>query len=715
MKMKRIHYLIPALVAVISLPSCSGNVSSVEEFNKNPFEAEITYKTMTKEEYYNKTLGGLLGQFAGFFSGYEFVGKHSFKEYYYGGLPLDWFEFVNGPYAGNVPNAAGYVPPGWNSSTKKDMRLRMVEGVPEVWSDDDYHLDIFNQLILKEYGSSSYAIKEAWKDYQVSDWGGGSEAMKLIFGYDMLAPYTGTLEAENYLSWCTEAYIENETLGFNAPGMPIVAEQLVDKFGSNVGYQDSLIWAKFNAAMYSLAYFEDDIHVILQEAKKVMPKGSMPYRFFDLAYEAYELFPNNHQEAAHFLAYNGKNIYKMDDRMTDCNVNGAYAVISFLYGNGDYIETCKYASCMGFDGDCTAAICCGVLGVINGFKESNKEYQTINEKIYMNGKGLYVNNQLYSYPARIRSEDYPEKQKITDIVKLYQENFETILKDNGGSVFDDFYKIPTTSLYEDRSFLFENFDAEVIDENDNPLTTGFTCKGGELINSYTIENEIAQSGDGAFIFANLNKGNVYHTYNGLIPGHHYRLSTYITNSEGSVTMVYASDGKKTTYVTSATETEMVNKELIFVATKETMDVGIKFDHQPVSDDEYVIFDNFQLEEIERIGLSSYVNADMRTYSESFHKVMSLPENVKIGEEVILSIEYNNPMGQKIYTSVLRNGEVYGGIVLSMTALKDGEGQGRIEIPYVFESEQDILSLSFPDCDVSFGTSRIYKVSSYMFR
>ena len=31
------------------------------------------YKRISKDEYYNKTLGGLLGQFAGFLSGYEFV------------------------------------------------------------------------------------------------------------------------------------------------------------------------------------------------------------------------------------------------------------------------------------------------------------------------------------------------------------------------------------------------------------------------------------------------------------------------------------------------------------------------------------------------------------------------------------------------------------------------------------------------------------------
>lgn len=714
--MKKINLLIPALLTTfISLSSCNKTATVVNEYNENPFDAPITFKTISKEEYFNKTLGGLLGQFAGFFSGYEFVGKYSFKEYAYGGLPLDWFDFCNGPYAGNVPNKAGFIPPGWDNKTLKDKRLRVVNGIPEVWSDDDYHLDIFNQLIIKEYGTTSYDLKQAWKDYQVSDWGGGAEAIKLIFGYDMLAPFSGTLEAENYFSWCTESYIETETLGFNAAGMPLVAEQLVDKFGSNVGYQDSLIWGKFYATLYALAYFNDDIYDIMEEAKKVFPKGSFPYQFYNMAFDAYELFPNDHASAAQYCAVQGKNIYKMDDRMTDCNVNGAFAILAFLYGEGDYLETCKYASCMGFDGDCTAAICCGVMGIINGFKPENEEYNTINEKIYMNGNGLYVNNQLYNHPPRIRSLDYPEKQRIYDIAKLYQENFEKILLENGGSVFENTYKVPTTHLYDDRSFLFDNFNAEMIDDDDNPLTIGFNVTGGYLENSYVTDNEIAQSGDGTFVLSNVSNACVYHTYTGLVPGHHYRLSTYITNSEDSQTEIFATGGGHTISVTSASQEEMVNKELIFMAYDSSMNIGIRFNHAAINEDECVTFDNFQLEEIERIAYTDTQNVAEKSFNESFHKVMNLPKGVKVGEEVILSIEYDNPNGHKIYSKLQRNGKTYGGIVFSMTSLKNGQGHGVMEIPYVFESEQDVLSILFPDCNVKFGNSRIYKVSSYMFR
>ena len=58
------------------------------------FSPAVTEKTLSKEVYVNKTLGGLLGQFAGFLSGYEFARWNNMT-----GLDESWFEFCNGPYA----------------------------------------------------------------------------------------------------------------------------------------------------------------------------------------------------------------------------------------------------------------------------------------------------------------------------------------------------------------------------------------------------------------------------------------------------------------------------------------------------------------------------------------------------------------------------------------------------------------------------------------
>ena len=40
------------------------------------------------------------------------------------------------------------------------------------------------------------------------------------------------------------------------------------------------------------------------------------------------------------------------------------------------METAKYSSMMGCDGDCTA-ICCGLMGIIKGFKPEMKNMQKL--------------------------------------------------------------------------------------------------------------------------------------------------------------------------------------------------------------------------------------------------------------------------------------------------------------------------------------------------
>ena len=372
----------------------------------------------------------------------------------------------------------------------------------EVWSDDDFHIDIFNQLIIDEFGTNSYAIKEAWKKYVVSDWGGGGDAMNLINKNELLSPFTGTIEAGNRYGWCTEAYIENETLGMNAPGMVNVATSLIDKFASNVGYFDSIVWAKFYGAMYSLAYFETDVVELMEKAKEVLPNLSYPKKMYDYAFEAYNKYPNDYQKAAIELTEKRRMLYRIDNIQTDPNVNGGFAILSWLYGKNSYLETCKYASMIGYDGDCTAAITQGIMGILKGFKESNEEYSQINEKIYYNGKGIYYNDKNTGYPPHIKG-DYPTRQKIDDIVRLYQTNFEKILLENGGEILKDSYLIPTTNVYKDHSYLFENYDAE------NRDTSNYESKNGTLQNILETENVNSHTGYAYFQFNNLKNGEVY--------------------------------------------------------------------------------------------------------------------------------------------------------------------------------------------------------------
>lgn len=661
------------------------------------FSPAVTEKTLTKEVYVNKTLGGLLGQFAGFLSGYEFARWNNMT-----GLDESWFDFCNGPYAGNYSH---FTPP----DTERYDRLKddPVTGLSTVWSDDDYHIDILNQYILKEIGHSSYAIKETWKKYIVSDWGGGGDAMALINSKNLLSPFTGTIEAGNRYGWCTEAYIENETLGMNAPGMPNVATFLTDKFASNVGYFDSVTWAKFYAAMYSLAYFETDVKVIMEKASKAMPVNSYPYQIYKKGLEIYAKYPNNYKTGAQEMETLRRNLYRIDNVQCDPNINGGLAVLSWLYGENDYMKTAKYSSIMGYDGDCTAAICCGLMGVLKGFKPINEEYTTINDKIYHNGAGVYHNDVETTYQARILSNLYPTNQPIDDIVAMYQENFEKILLENGGSINATSYVIPTTELVEPHAALFDNYDAE------NRETTGFSSKNGTLYCLTETENENSHTGFAYFQFNNTSSGETYHTYQ-LVKGKTYRLTTYVKTSDDTQVFMFArSNGEATEEVSFANLSSITNKSFVFTAQEEIVDVGFMFKGGSAS--EYVIFDDFMLEEINTPTLAVASEQALNLASNKYIKSLSRPASVKFGEEVILSVEYRHYGGSPLFATLNRGSDVYGGFIFSNTSKNATSGRAVVEIPYVFENDLDTIQLVFTNTKLYIGKIEIKSVGQYMFR
>ncbi|MDR0832370.1 MAG: ADP-ribosylglycohydrolase family protein [Bacillales bacterium] len=689
--MKKVILIIPILVGCTNISAVSSSSSSRES---TPVVTE--YKTLSKEDYYNKTLSGLLGQFAGFLSGYEFV-KNGPDPYI--GMPDSWFDFINGPYAGNY---AHYYPGSYAQGNNKYNRLRLNTNNNryEVYSDDDYHIDIFNQTILDEYGSSSYGIYKAWKKYGVADWGGGYDTNRLVGTYDLLSPFTGTIEAGNTLSWCTEAYIENETLGMNAPGMPQLALSLVDKFASNVGYFDPVIWAKYYAVIYSLAYFEDDVYTILEEANKVLPENSWPYRIMQASYSAYEKYPNDFRKAGKELVELRRITHGIDNIQTDPAINGAFAILSLLYGNNDYLLTCKIASLLGFDGDCTAAIATSVIGIMKGFKITNPEYQKINEKIYYDGEGVYVNDTTTGYDTYIKRE-YPEKQKITDIVELYQKNFEKLLIEEGGEIFEDYYSIPVSNVKSDSSVLFSNYDLEEKSSN-GFLTNSAMSVIGES------ENVETHSGWRGLKLQSKAEGEakVYHNYN-LEKDAYYRLSVYCKTSDKVQASLYA----KTNEITLNEEyfynvNNVINKVLVFQASSSSVEVGVKL----LTNSGYLTVDDFLLEKIEMNSFND-ISTSFNKYPNKYVSQLSKPNYEK---EVFLRVKYRNS-ASKLIVKINRNNTLFGSVILSQTSKDNNIGYGYLEIPYVFENESDNIMIDFQGNSLYFGDIEIIQRQDYMFR
>ena len=112
--------LISALFLATIVGGCTNSEPPVTE--KSFYDkVETETKEISKDEYFNKTLGGLLGQFAGFLSGYEFVWDGGGLPYI--GMPESWFDFLNGPYAGNYTH---YYPGSYAQGNNKYDRLKKI-------------------------------------------------------------------------------------------------------------------------------------------------------------------------------------------------------------------------------------------------------------------------------------------------------------------------------------------------------------------------------------------------------------------------------------------------------------------------------------------------------------------------------------------------------------------------------------------------------------
>ncbi len=668
-----------------------------------PWEDAIVteMRTISKETYYNKTLGGLIGQFVGFLSGYEFTAERV-------ALPDHWYEFLNGPYAGNYT----YHQPGYGYEESYDrLRFNDESGLWEVWSDDDYHIDIFNQKILDDSLPlfSSESILHAWRAHQVGDWGGGMDAMNIMNNTRLLPPFTGRPEHGNRFGWCTEAYIENETLGMNAPGMPLLALELVDRFGAVTGYFDSLIWAKFYGTLYSLAYFEDDIDVLLEHAAHALPNGSWPRRMYDIASDLHQEYPNDWRSAAIELEKSYRYVMGIDNLQTAPDVNGGFAILSWLYGDGDYMESVKISSLIGYDGDCTAAIVAGLLGVMHGLDPEAPEYEDINTYIYQDGEGVYVNDLVTGFPPRI-NRDYPVRQKITDIVSLYQSNFEQLLLEEGGSIDGETYTIPTTNLPGSRSITKANYDFEEGDLSN--WVTQSSTNDKNIVRMNNSQGNVHSGDYSAQLYSSDVDGinRLYQVFKGLEPGEYYRVKASLKTSLGIEGRLFASSSEGETYVSVYDETKFVERDLVFQATSVTMHVGVQTgSNTPVG--KFIVIDDMVVEKVSNNHVTS-IELD-RSGEVSDDLTFEIPTNPE--REVILRIRYVNHDDRKILFSIYRNDAWVGNAYFNKTGPDNDRHVTVIEIPYRPHGDNEAVRLEFAGQTLSVLSIDLVETESYQFR
>ncbi len=540
----------------------------------------VSYLTISKESYYDKTLACILGQIAGVLSAYEFTSTSS--------LPDDWFELMNGPYAGNFSN--------WSPSSTTNYVI--YQGPGKISSNDDWHIDFFNQLIIKEHGinPSFQDIKDEWQIHQVSDWGGGFEAMRLIRDEDMLPPLTGLGEFNRWY-WVTEAFIETETIGCIAPGMPVTTRDLNEKFALVVAEWEAVWWARFLATAYSYAYFETDARAALEKAALTLPRNSWNWQIYQKAQALYTQKPDDWRWSQAEMYNFRRKLNQTDNPMVNPDFNNGTFVLSMLYGKNDYVETLRIASLMGNEAIDIASTAAGLLGIVKGLAGTPS---LVKDRIYAGGEGRMIND--FHRDPHI-NKDYPDEQKFSDIVKMYQDNAEKMIVAKGGRVDETTYYISGRGqeVKPEKVVLINNADFELGDLSGWQVWTP-QSDSLESPHAYAANNGVAHSGDwyGMVVTDDkLNEVKLYVNLTGLENGVTYRAYAFVQTDQEARLLVDGYGGGPYSYATvvetsNSTHREWVSRTLEFTVKGSQAQVGL---HLPPGKPGFGLIDNLYVQPI----------------------------------------------------------------------------------------------------------------------
>ena len=627
------------------------------------------FYVISEKDYLDKTTAGFLSQLAGFFSGYEFVRSGGALVV---GMPEDWYEFLAGPYAGLNPY----------SSREDRLTQNSETGMWEIWMDDDYSIDILDQYILRDMYNNhgvftSKVITDGWANYDVYDMGGGNRyqgAYALAKNNRYLPEFCGSAEFGNKYSALTEPWIGNEMTGMNAAGLPNLAVKLADTFGSVTGDRENVEWTKYVTAMYAMAYFESDVPTIIVRAANVFGEKEMERDVIDLCFELYEKHPDDWQTAMRTLE---KTVLRRHDRRSEeglqleLNVNNGLMILGMLYGDGDYDDTCKYISLGGYDGDCTAAVGLGVLGVIKGMAGLPEK---VNEMLWQNGKGYIINRPIMDMDQMywMCMFNLPEKLYMADIINMYRDNFVWLLKENGGRVENGNYYIPSEEIRTPDVLYFDDFESGSLD--------GYTVSAGALVSNPTYEGENSLKVDG---------GEAFFTVSGLKVGQKYRfLSFVLTDKDGEAEVFARAKGESGVFATVQNYSEFyIKRELVFTATAETMEIGIR-----VGKGAFALIDRLPLYRIDEVKAGE-VKFSAPSADNTYKGTVNLEATTDKSTEVLLKLGYANNLGNILNVAVMVNGVKFNTVPLAMTGADVTGGMADFAyVPVVLKEGTNKISL-----------------------
>ena len=381
----------------------------------------------------------------------------------------------------------------------------------------------------------------------------------------------------------------------------------------------------------------------------------------------------------------------MDSKMGESSINCSFILIGLLWGEGDFFETLRIISLAGHGGDSTTPVGVGIVAIINGFDCIPQEAL---DKTWQDGQGVVVNQ-----PIKDQKQDYwmvtlglPERIKMADIVDMYQKNFESILKENGGFIYEGHYFIPKTktTVPATSTVIFENFEKGDLSVVKSLGSTSLANSAETYMGEYGLK--IAGGEDkssGAVI-----------EIDGLTVGAQYKYSAYVYTATKTQVYMFARGvgenglGQRVSVYGSEV---CVLREFVFEATAEKMEIGV-YMPEGVASHKFATVDDICVMKVEEKKVTDKVsilgdNNVERTGS------FGIKVEEAIKGEALVKITFANDSGKIINASMSINGEKYGAVPFYKTGvLTDEPGLDSVYIPVVLSGDTNELTFTMGERD-----------------
>jgi hypothetical protein len=303
------------------------------------------------------------------------------------------------------------------------------------WStDDDTSVEWVDLHILEIHGlEPTYEqIRDEWVLHLNHDiWVAALRARQLM-DQGVLPPDTGSAELNPDGAWSIGAQLQTELFGLLAPGMPDEASRRAAYFARVTNSGPAVEASRFYAAMYAMAFIEDDVGTLVRQAQQRFPASSTVYQIADNVQRWHGQNPEDWRKTRRLI----RDAYDNDPMWWASRVNFASTLMALLYGQGDLQETLNIAGLAGWDADNNMTTAAGLLGIIHGFAGLPDPIRVASD--------VYFNEDVTGDPVPSSAHHMPTYQTVPDIAARTQALAEQAIVEAGGRVDSGRYLIPMT-------------------------------------------------------------------------------------------------------------------------------------------------------------------------------------------------------------------------------------------------------------------------------